>query len=81
MEMLLTRRDGHGVPSDEGGAERVIVLSGAGDGQLVPHGARTVEVYIRSQYAFSSRSLFSSSLQELPTWAVAPTAARARATR
>ena len=44
MEILLTRSDGHGVPSDMDGAERVINLSGAGDGQLVPHGARIVEV-------------------------------------
>ena len=45
MEMLLTRSDGHGVPSDTDGAERVIILSGAGEGQLVPQGAVTVEVY------------------------------------
>ena len=44
MEMLLTRSDGHGVASETYGAERVIILSGAGDGQLVPQGARTVEV-------------------------------------
>ena len=44
MEILLTRSDGHGVASDMDGAERVIILSGAGDGQLVPQGARTVEV-------------------------------------
>lgn len=41
--MLLTIRDGHGVPSDMEGAVRVIILSGAADGQEVPQGARTVD--------------------------------------
>jgi len=50
-EMLLTMSDGHGVPSETAGAERVIILSGAADGQLVPQGARTVVVdCIFSQY-------------------------------
>lgn len=39
---LLTMRDGQGDVS-MGGALRVIILSGAGEGQEVPHGARTVE--------------------------------------
>lgn len=39
---LLTRRDGQGEVS-MGGALRVIILSGAGEGQEVPQGARTVE--------------------------------------
>ncbi len=42
MAMLLTLTDGHGDVS-MGGALRVIILSGAADGQEVPHGARTVE--------------------------------------
>lgn len=49
MEMLLTRSDGHGVASEAYAAERVIILSGAGDGQLVPQGATTVEVYRKGQ--------------------------------
>lgn len=41
--MLLTIKDGHGVPSVMGGFERVTVTSGAGEGQAVPpHGATTV---------------------------------------
>ena len=44
MEILLTRREGQGVASETIGAERVMVLSGAGEGQLVPQGAVTVEV-------------------------------------
>lgn len=39
---LLTMRDGQGEVS-MGGALRVIILSGAGEGQEVPQGARTVE--------------------------------------
>lgn len=39
---LLTRRDGQGEVS-MGGALRVIILSGAAEGQEVPQGARTVE--------------------------------------
>ena len=39
---LLTMRDGQGDVSI-GGALRVIILSGAGEGQDVPQGARTVE--------------------------------------
>ena len=36
--------DGHGVPSEAAGVERVIILSAGADGQLVPQGARTVVV-------------------------------------
>lgn len=43
VPMLLTIKDGQGVPSDMDGAVRVIILSGAGDGQEVPQGARTVD--------------------------------------
>ncbi len=39
---LLTRRDGQGEVSI-GGALRVIILSGAAEGQEVPQGAMTVE--------------------------------------
>ena len=39
---LLTRRDGQGEVS-MGGALRVIILSGAAEGQEVPQGATTVE--------------------------------------
>ena len=39
---LLTTRDGQGEVS-MGGALRVIILSGAAEGQEVPQGARTVE--------------------------------------
>ena len=39
---LLTRRDGQGEVSI-GGALRVIILSGAAEGQEVPQGAKTVE--------------------------------------
>ena len=39
---LLTMRDGHGEVS-MGAALRVIILSGAGEGQEVPQGARTVD--------------------------------------
>jgi len=42
-EMLLTSKDGHGVPSDMDGAVRVIILSGDADGHEVPQGARTVD--------------------------------------
>ena len=42
---LLIIKDGHGVPSDVAGLLRVTVTSGAGLGQAVPHGARTVEDY------------------------------------
>ena len=42
MATLLTRRDGQGDVS-MGGALRVIILSGAAEGQEVPHGAMTVE--------------------------------------
>lgn len=48
MPMLLTIKDGQGVPSDIDGADRVIILSGAGDGQEVPQGARTVDFVIWS---------------------------------
>ncbi len=44
VPMLLTIKDGQGVPSDIDGAERVIILSGAADGQEVPQGARTVDL-------------------------------------
>ena len=44
MEMLLTSRDGQGVASETIGAERVMVLSGAAEGQDVPQGASTVDV-------------------------------------
>ena len=40
--ILLTMTDGQGDVSI-GGALRVIILSGAGEGHEVPHGARTVE--------------------------------------
>lgn len=43
VPMLLTIRDGQGVPSDADGVVRVIILSGAADGQDVPQGARTVD--------------------------------------
>jgi len=43
VPILLTMRDGQGVPSDAGGVERVMVLSGATDGHDVPQGARTVD--------------------------------------
>lgn len=43
VPMLLTINDGHGVPSDMDGVVRVIILSGAADGQEVPQGARTVD--------------------------------------
>ena len=43
VPMLLTIKDGQGVPSDTDGAVRVISLSGAGDGQEVPQGAVTVD--------------------------------------
>ena len=47
--MLLTIKDGQGVPSDIDGLLRVTVTSGAApEAQAVPHGARTVEVYILS---------------------------------
>lgn len=43
--MLLTIKEGQGVPSDMDGSERVTVTSGAGEGQSVPpHGATTVYV-------------------------------------
>lgn len=43
--MLLTIKDGQGVPSDIDGLLRVTVTSGAGpEAQAVPHAARTVEV-------------------------------------
>ena len=42
--MLLTTRDGQGVPSDNEGLLRVTVTSGAGPvGQAVPQAARTVD--------------------------------------
>ena len=42
--MLLTIKDGQGVPSDTGGLLRVTVTSGAGPvGQAVPQAARTVD--------------------------------------
>lgn len=45
--MLLTIKDGQGVPSEIDGLLRVTVTSGAGpEAQAVPHGARTVEVCI-----------------------------------
>ena len=43
VPMLLTIKDGQGVPSDMDGAVRVIDLSGAGDGHEVPQGAMTVD--------------------------------------
>lgn len=58
VAILLTMRDGQGEVS-MGGALRVIILSGAAEGQDVPQGAMTVE----------------------RDCALAPTAARARATR
>ena len=42
MDTLLTMRDGQGEVA-MGGALRVIILSGAGEGQEVPQGARMVE--------------------------------------
>ena len=42
MGTLLTMRDGQGEVSI-GGALRVIILSGAAEGQEVPQGARIVE--------------------------------------
>lgn len=42
MATLLTMRDGQGEVS-MGGALRVIILSGAAEGQEVPQGAMTVE--------------------------------------
>ena len=50
--MLLTIKDGQGVPSDMDGAVRVIILSGAGDWQAVPQRALTVDLE-DSQYAVS----------------------------
>ena len=41
--MLLTIKEGHGVPADTEAAVRVINTSGAGDGHAVPQGAVTVE--------------------------------------
>lgn len=42
--ILLTIKDGHGVPSDIDGLLRVTVTSGAGPvGQFVPQAARTVD--------------------------------------
>ena len=42
--MLLTTKDGQGVPSDREGLLRVTVTSGAGPvGQAVPQAARTVD--------------------------------------
>ena len=49
VPILLTINDGQGVPSDIDGAVRVIILSGAGDGQAVPQGAETVD-FRASQY-------------------------------
>ena len=73
--MLLTMRDGQGVPSDAEGAVRVISLSGAGDGQDVPQGAVTVDLH-----ACQSRDVESEvGRKKLLTWALAPTATRARA--
>ena len=44
--MLLTIKDGQGVPSDFGGSLRVTVTSGAGpEGQAVPQAARTVDYH------------------------------------
>ena len=43
MGTLLTTREGQGVDVAMGAALRVIILSGAADGQEVPQGARTVE--------------------------------------
>ena len=42
VPMLLTIKEGHGVASDIDGAVRVIILSGAGEGQEVPQGTMTV---------------------------------------
>lgn len=42
---LLTMRDGHGVASDTDGVLRVIILSGAAEGQAVPQGASMVDYY------------------------------------
>ena len=53
VPMLLTIKDGQGVPSDIDGAVRVIILSGAGDGQAVPQGARTVDCTSVSIFFFS----------------------------
>lgn len=50
VPILLTMRDGHGVASDIDGAVRVIILSGAADGQEVPQGAVTVETDCGRQY-------------------------------
>lgn len=44
VPMLLTIKDGQGVPSDNDGLLRVTVTSGAGpEAQAVPQAARTVE--------------------------------------
>jgi len=43
-EMVLTSKDGQGVPSDVYAAVRVIIFGGAAEGQSVPQGAVTVDV-------------------------------------
>lgn len=64
VPMLLTIKDGHGVPSDMDGAVRVIILSGAGDGQAVPQGAETVDLipgqcpFIVSSPRFCARIIY-----------------------
>lgn len=77
VPMLLTIKDGQGVPSDLDGAVRVIDLSGAGDGQAVPQGAETVD-FEASQYTLSHLSP-DFCYDRGFTWALPPTAMRARA--
>jgi len=65
VPMLLTIKDGQGVPSDIDGAVRVIILSGAADGQEVPQGARTVDLHF-GQYAMVMRQKNSEEELHLP---------------
>lgn len=70
--MLLTIKDGQGVASDIDGAVRVIILSGAADGQEVPQGARTVDLH-SGQYKLHAIRNRSKKEEDLPgRWRLQP---------
>lgn len=72
--ILLTIKDGHGVPSDMDGAVRVIILSGAADGQAVPQGARMVDWnFVNTRIATKTRRTVAKKTGGLPgRWRLQP---------
>lgn len=79
VPMLLTIKDGQGVASDIDGAVRVIILSGAAEGQDVPQGAVTVDCGSQHLFMYKCMRVHIRGKKGLFTWAFAPTATRARA--